>query len=1087
MHKSIVKYLSIWALSFVICSLAFAQSTTSNLTGIVTDQSGAVIVGAQVNVENVDVGKHSRLETNAEGRYNAAALQPGRYTVKVEKPGYSPRELTGITIAVNQSATLNVQLDLGSTSQTVTVTGEAQLINVTTAELAQQVTESSIKELPLNGRDPSTLVLLAPGVTNVLNTSAGTLQTTDAFANETGASANGGRQGSTYYLLDGAPNMDRYDLLAAPFPNADATQEFNVTTNNFDAQYGFSPGAVVSIQTKSGTNAIHGQAFEFLRNNALNAAQYFSHQVDPLKRNQFGGSIGGPILKNKLFLFANYQGTRASSAATSNVAFTPTAAMVNGDFSALLQGSNPVQLTNPATGLPYPNNQIDPTTFSPGAVKFLSVLPVGQEPLGQVIYTGAALTTHFDEGTARLDYSLSDKHHFVLRTFFDYYNQPGSSANGNFIASQAGNLDKYQNHAFNYIWTPTPAISNVFVASYTSLNTINGTSQLDAQGNPICLSHYINVSEPAGRCAIEGLSVSGGFGSGYQDENTQARTTWTASDSLSKQAGKHFMTAGGDMFHQFWNLYSAYPTEAIIGFNGSATGYGLADYLLGRVATFYQGGGETQKMNQWELALFVQDQYHISRSLTVTAGVRWEPFLPPPLVNGRGAAFRPGQQSQRFPNAPLGLVFPGDRGISNSLVPSAYDYFVPRIGLAWQPASLPHTSVRAAFGIFTTPIQYSSYNHTSDLTPFSTTYSFNSTPGNPISFDDPYANYAPTGGKNPFPPFADPNSVAPADTVFPAGLNVPTVFSSNFRLGETQSWNLSMQQSFAHNLALQLAYVGSESFHQQTPVDRNPGIYSAGGARSTYPAFAGILENNVGGTASYHSLQVTVEKNLSNNFQFRSNFTWSKAIDIASSGTLAFTGGVGNPFNLRSNRGISDVNIPLVSVTSLIYTTPKLQKRGVLLRSILGGWQVSGIYTAQSGTPFSIAGGDGSNNSGAQQYGDRADLTGLPFGVRSGGKQNWLNHYFNANAFRVNAPGTFGTSGRNLFQGPPLNNADLGFSKNWYLQERYRLQFRWELFNAFNHASFGTPNNDPSSPNVGQITSTASAARVMQGAVKLYF
>jgi len=289
-------------------------------------------------------------------------------------------------------------------------------------------------------------------------------------------------------------------------------------------------------------------------------------------------------------------------------------------------------------------------------------------------------------------------------------------------------------------------------------------------------------------------------------------------------------------------------------------------------------------------------------------------------------------------------------------------------------------------------------------------------------------------------------------------------------------------------MAAHIAYVGSESYHQSTPLDLNPGIYASQGTRSTYPLMGPILEMMTAGTASYHSLQAEITKHASKGLQFNSSFTWSKAVDLSSQGSLAWTGGLGDPFNLRWNRGISNLNFPLISITSFVYETPRLATAARLVREALGMWQVDGIWSMQSGQPFSVVGGDGNNNSEASQYGDRADLTGQPFNAHQGGKSHWINEYFNPAAFAVNAPGTFGTSGRNILRGPGTNSADIGVDKNWAIRERYQLQFRWEMFNAFNHPSFGIPNNDPSSGNTGQITNTGVIPpRVMQGALKFSF
>ena len=379
---------------------AYGQVSSAQLSGAVTDNSGAVIAGAHVTVLNTGTGATRGVESNPTGDFIVPALDPGTYTMTVEAPGFE-KAVNTVTLTVGDKKSLKIPLVIGAATQSVTVSSSGELINTTSADISTVVDQAEVQELPLNGRDPSSLVLLTTGVSNVLSTSAGAVQA--AIPTETAASAGGGRQGSTYYLLDGVPNMDTYIFTAAPFPNADATQEFRVISNNYGAQYGFAPSAVVSIQTRSGTDRYHGSLFEFLRNNALNAGNYFTGLVDPLKRNQFGGAFGGPIVKKKLFFFVNYQATRSSLASSTNTTFTPTAAMLQGDFSAVPQTlGGPFQTAN---GKP---NQVDPALFSPGALAMASVMPQGQDAsTGEVFYRGPAYRVTYDEGTGRVDYSLS--------------------------------------------------------------------------------------------------------------------------------------------------------------------------------------------------------------------------------------------------------------------------------------------------------------------------------------------------------------------------------------------------------------------------------------------------------------------------------------------------------------------------------------------------------------------------------------------------------------------------------------------------------------------------------------------------------
>jgi hypothetical protein len=1127
MRSSILRSISalIFALLLFASSAAFGQGTSSSLTGQVTDSSGAVVPGATITATETDTNLKETATSNAEGIYLITPLRPGHYTLTVETKGFERYVQSGIELFANISATQNVALKPGNVQETVTVVENAELINTTTPELGTTVNQTAVSQLPLNGRDPSSLVFLAPGTVSIVQSGSGMggqpgVQAGFSFPTETGASANGGRQGSTEYLLDGIPNMDNYMAITAPFPNSDATQEFRVITNNFSALYGFAPGAVVSIETKSGSNSFHGGAFEFLRNKSLNASNsYFNPGVsapDPLRRNQFGAYLGGPIKKDKVFFFINYQGTRADSAALSNFTQTPTTAMLAGDFSAI---STPLCTGAGApVGCPFHTiggkpNQVNPALFNPAAVAITTTaLPLGgdaQNTPGGVFYPGAAVIQSYNEGTARLDFDISASQRLSLRSFINNLVQPSEDIPGNILSvlnpnpwsEVFGERMEFYNEALSHTWTVSPTAVNTVSVFWTQMSAHNSAAVEDINGQNVCWSRYINVTELPGQCFMEGFSVSGGegFNGGWTEPSQEVRKTYGVYDNFTKTLGNHVISVGMNLQHQYAAEGTQFPTTPILSFNGQYTGSGLADWLLGYLNSYEQGAGEIAVVSGWQPGFYGQDQFRLKSNLTITAGLRWDPNIAPGVAGGRGAAFVPGQQSTLFPNAPLGLVFPGDKGIGQGLMPSTYNYWEPRLGVAWQPGFLRNTSIRAAFGMFTAPLMFSMYNHTADISPFSPTFTLLGTSNVPLSLTDPWSMNAGTNFTSPFPPFA-PFKPA-SNAAFATPFNVPAVFAQNFHLGVTQSWNVSVEHQFSQNLVVRAAYVGSESYHQSDVIDQNPGICGAvvagacsngGGnaSRITFPNFFQVLEENSNGTASYNGLQVGVEQHLTHGLQFQSNFTWSKTLDTISSGNVSFGPPLlPNPFDLRYNRGISALNVPFIWVSNLVYISPSLHDKSQFIQQTLGSWEASGIITLQSGFPFGIAGGqNGSNNSDAQQGGDRADLVaGQPFDVRQGGKSNWLNSYFNTAAFMPNAVGTFGDSGKNMFQGPPIKTMDVAFAKNWSVAERYHLQFRWEMFNALNHPNFGNPDSSVTDGNFGKITSLQIPMRVMQAALKFTF
>jgi hypothetical protein len=461
-----------------------------------------------------------------------------------------------------------------------------------------------------------------------------------------------------------------------------------------------------------------------------------------------------------------------------------------------------------------------------------------------------------------------------------------------------------------------------------------------------------------------------------------------------------------------------------------------------------------------------------------------------------------------FPNAPVGMIFPGDAGLDAKLMPTTYNNWDPRIGVAYQPKFLPHTSFRAGFGIFTGPLQYSAYNHTSDIAPFSPTFSFNSnvnttTPSQDlqIPFDAPWtANYLyaagapqmfPTGDQFAHDNFASLNYKPPTNSPIVTPVSLGAEFSPNFKRGVTQSWNFSIEQQLTSTMALHVAYVGSESYHQSVIIDANA---ATAGVRP-YGNFNNIDEDYSIGTSPYNSLQIGFDKRVSHGLTVQSNFTWSKVTDISSSGNISFVGGLGDPFSLKWNRGISDMNVPLVSVTNFDYKTPELKGMNRIVRSILGNYEVSSIYYWRSGHPFSIYGGWCNNGgwddcSDSYQYGDRADfVTGQVAWVGHGSKTDWMTTgYFNQAAFTHNAALTFGNTPKNIFKGPSQQYDDSAIIKHIKLVAGSEVQLRFEMFNTFNHPSYGTPDVWVGDGAFGKITGGGDvAARVSQGSVKFNF
>jgi hypothetical protein len=1152
------------ALFIVLVSLSAnlaAQQGQANVTGTVEDASGALLAGASVTLANKDTGVVTRATTNDSGRYSLLYLPIGTYDIQVEKAGFKTQVRTGLTLTAEQQAGANFTLTVGQVSEKVEVSANAQAIETESATLTETVNQRAIMELPLNGRNPADLVLLTPGTTDVLASDVAQHQSYTTFPIETGASSSGGRQGSTVYFLDGAYNQDNYHLLAAPFPNPDATEEFKVVGNNFDPRYGFAPGGVVSIVTRSGTNQWHGDLFEFIRNNAVNATDYFTRSTDLIKRNQFGGSIGGPIVKDKLFIFGNYQGTRQRRSVLAGNGHVLTTAMRGGDFGAYCQSgfdSNGLcldrngnfianQLWNPSAdlitnqagnivgglhgvnnssyqvadvtahaGMYFPFNKINPATtpFNQPAVTLLSYMTSDTaDQYGRLAVSGWSNINDYNEETFRGDYDLSSHHRISGRAFLNFFNQPTTSKDL-FTTDRSWNAH-WQSYAGTWTWTINPRIINNFTFSYSRLYDTSN-SGLKVNGKGICYSQLVSVSDPSTTpCSIEGFSVGGGYDRGTIPLNAQNfnginRWTYGFSDSISISKGKHLIVAGVDVLRQYWYENTDWLALPIIGWGGGDvgqfTGSSFADFLIGDVGSYTQGGGESNEIHAWMVAPYVADQIKVKPNLTVSLGLRYEPWQAPVVTGGRIAMYIPGQQSTRYPNAPAGLVFPGDHGVPSAGLPSDYKkFFDPRIGIAWQPKGLGNTSVRAAVGMYAIPMDYANFNHASDLAPFSPTYAFTSgsiVNGNPIKiipFSNPWSVYTPLSGNNPFPPFASPGTVPPSNAQITTPISVPDGFTPNYTGGRTYTWNTSLEHQFGGQWLAKAAYVGSESDHQGIASDHNYGqFFGVGDPRNGTPLnsnFGQVLVVSSPGTANYQAMELTLDKKFSNGLQATANYTWSHSIDWYSTNTTAFTSGIFDPRCLKCNRANSSLDVPQALTLDFVYQTPRLRGSRAL-NAVLGGWQLSGIWSAHSGNATWIV--SGQNTSYDNRGQDRPDYAP---GKHSVSRNNWRKapafsgvtaSYFNNSDFVAAAPGTKGNIGRDPTGSfyPGWNNWDLGLSKSISFTERYRMQFRFEMFNAFNRETFGCMDNNwggGANPTFGQFGCSSSTPRTMQLALKFFF
>jgi hypothetical protein len=1179
--------------------LVYGQGTSGSLTGQISDPSGAAVPGATVSLKNIDTDYLQTATSNNTGVYLLKPVMPGNYVLTITAKGFAVYVQKGIVITVDQAATQDVHLKVASAaSEVVTVTAEAELVNTTSAELGQTVNEAAISALPLDGRDPSALVFMIPGSVDVQHHGGETIQTGFSFPTETGAGIGSGRNGSTYYMLDGVTNMDNYDGLSATFPNSDATQEFKVLTSDFGAQYGFAPSAVVSIASKSGTNQFHGGTFWYVRNNAMNATNWFSHAADTMRRNQFGLFGGGPIKKDKLFIFGNFQGTKIIWNSTDTLTSTPTAAMLTGDFSGLASApdlaSGTTDLLGPFKTINGKPNQLDTTIakLSPASTYFAkygmirgtttaangTTLKTGlQTANGDMMYTYPTVHNTYDEGTLKVDYNLSPTQTLTLRSYTNYYAQPSSDVPGNMESAynhsswtaSFWNEDYYFNNLLQHTWTINPTTVNTISVFMNQMSAHSGAPELGSDGKAMCFSNNsgdsngvnIGVSEPAGSCYMGALRINSnyGFESGWDEPSAEVRNTLGFTDTLNKILGKHSITAGVDLLHQHAVENTAYPTQPLIGFGRSGTGSGkssytgiscsgssqidcspwggyLAEYMLGAGMGYMQGAGEIADVTGWQFGPFVQDDWKIRPNLTINLGLRWDPNTPPVSKNGRGAAWvpgaatvagfansNPGQQSTIYTNSPKGLLFPGDPGVPDTLMNSDYGYWEPRIGLAYQPKFLSHTVFHTGFGIFTGPLQYSEYNHAADVAPFSPTFNFTgwcwpcsndaAMGGAIIPFDNPWSGSIAAGGPayttSPFPgtfPWATLAYKPAKNIAIPTGQSVGQVFSRDFKQPTTYAWNVSVEHQLASTTVLRVAYVGNETDHLSVLVDMNPEWATKIPVNSS---IGDIYDDQSWATASYNSLEISLDQHPWHGLQVQSSFAWSHTLDITGTSNVSYGNpALGNPISAAWNRGNSSADVPWSWITNGIYQAPSFRDKGKLMAETVGGWQLSGIVTLQTGSPFGI--GQWNSDPGVGMWNDRADFVpGQAVNMGKGNHWDWVNSskgYFNEAAF-IDPYGTttghttpscadktpgwcgFGNTSKNAYFGPGVFGINASIMKNWELTEGKTFQFRWDAFNATNHPNFGGPSStvNQAPGTFGVISGTNGQPRYFQGALRLTF
>ncbi|MGA2856171.1 MAG: carboxypeptidase regulatory-like domain-containing protein [Candidatus Sulfotelmatobacter sp.] len=1045
---------------------------------MVSDPSGAVVVGATVTAQDLATGFTRTTNSTSIGQYLFPSLPVGTYQITVSMAGYKTYVQKGIVLSVDQAVTQNVQLKVGVVSEQMVVTANSSLVTTDSATVGQLIDEKEIEELPLNGRYVQQLVFLAPGTTDVTANYCAANCEGGVFPSEQYAKVNGGGTNGVNYLLDGVDANDTYINTNAPFPNPDALQEFNLVTGSMSAAYGNAIGGVVNVITKSGTDQVHGDVFEFLRNSALDASDYFAQgQVNPLKQNQFGGSIGGPIIKDRLFFFGSYQGTRFRTASNGQNAQVPTAPERTGDFSDV----------GGPTGI----------TVSPVAAYVLNDIPlpnpVGDQPITQLNFNGGPESQNTDEYLGKVDYNIG-KHHLSAHYFQMNYTDP-------VFVPPSSNLLELRGDAEHLVLKNVSvvdmySISPTFLLnSYFGYNAENGTTLSSA---PFSMADAgVNMAVPqnkgGGNAAVLNVSIGGdiylpGVPYGVWNRNDQSLrevATW--------MHGKHELQFGGELLRVRLPMGNQYQESGVFTFDGSVTGNPLSDFEVGTVASFIQGGGLYLDFTGYRENLFIQDDWKATPRLLLSGGLRWDPFFPYTDSLGRVACFVPGAQSQRFPNAPVGMLFGGshhDPGCPASSIYNNPKNFGPRLGFAYRVTESGSTSVRGGIGYYYEAPNTVAFEDIVGVPPFAPILNLTD-----VSVADPYGS---AGISNPFPAEFGPSNPGPSAT-FPQDISFAQIFDRHFRLPMVLSWNLTVEHGFLTDWMLRAAYVGNNGHHLSGTGDQENGLLQLNPpGNPVYPAYGSIASINSGVDSNYNAGQVTLEKRMTHGFSFLTNFTWSKELnDFAPIGSTYLTNSCscGRWFDY----GLSDDDIAKNFKFNGEYQFPHAGlPRGI--SAIVNGWEVSGTVDWQTGSPFSIF--SGLDNSGSGMLADRADLAPgytVQKAILGSGRSHAAEvlEWFNTNAFVPNAIGTFGDTGKNILRGPRFFQADLAAVKNAKLSERLSLEFRAEFFNAFNNVNFGKPDGNLSDTSFGEITGLAGGSssntygtaqpRVIQFAMKFSF
>jgi hypothetical protein len=1097
---------------------AWAQAT-AQINGTVVDESGGILPGVTVTAIHTDTGFRREVVTEGNGSFALLNLPIGPYRLEASLSGFRSFAQTGIVLQVGSSPVIPVTLSLGQLAETISVEAAAPLVETRNPAIGQVIDNEAVEALPLEGRNPASLIILAGAAVDTGNPSSRSL------TQSRGIAIAGGQQFGVAYLLDGALHNNVYDGVNLPLPFPDAMQEFRVETSSQNAQNGYKAGGTVGVATKAGTNVFHGDVFEFARHHRFNATSPFAginrttgeRNSDGLVRNQFGGVLGGPLVRDRIFFFGAYQGTRGTQTPADIVTFIPTAQMLAGDFSTVASAQCRAQgnLTLPAA-LGFVNNRIDPSQFSPAAVRIARMLPTTTDPCGQIAYSRTTKPAE-DMPIARVDWQMNQNHSIFGRYMLSktYWDPAFLNSGGNILAATLGGRD---NTVHSFVLGDTWVLSNTVVNNLRV--AVNKTSVVRSHAE-LFGPEDVGVNIYSYIPNYMNITITGAFSinTGTETFSFYKPNTYTMSDDLTIVRGSHQFGIGGAVALSNWQTESNVRSMGPISFNGAVTGLPLGDFLLGRTFEYRQSTPFRQNIDQPYFALYGQDTWRMSPTMTLNYGARWEPWFPQDSQDGAFYnfsidRFRRGERSRVFPQAPIGLHYPGDEGFPGTTgMKTVWSNVAPRVGFSWDPKADGRMSVRAGYGMTGDFVTGQFFFDSRSAPPFGLEQRLTGT-----RLDDPWGA---AGRANPYP-------ISTSSYPWNAALN--SLFITvpyDIKTTRNHSWNVAWQHQIGDNLAYSATYMGNHLVNVWGVVDANPASVITAGATVTAPCTAGLPGGAVqtfancqtsleqrreltllnpaqgqffgyldyvsdGGWQDYQGLLFSVQRRSAGGLTTSANYTVSRCEGLVSQGQgpLNVATGYSRPMSYLNppadldavreiDRGRCDAWRKHIANLTASVETPEFASTAA--RMLASGWRLSGVFRAQSGQPLTVSTGADRALSGMQANNQRANQ--VSDDVYGDGT---INNFLRGAAFAQPALGTYGNSKRNAYDGPGRKVVDLSLVRSFRLPNSQRIEARVEAFNAFNWFNPGNPVTNLSAANFGRIT-TSDDPRVMQFALKYDF